>query len=225
MKMIFRNSDSLHEIVGIIKQSTPERTIVWQNKGSKRNVYGVKQIFYDESAHMVKFQLSHYDFSMLVDELIYIKLSFNESLFKGHVVAVEHDIITVYLPEEVKTLELRGAPRTHFMPKDEKKVHMEVAQEITSDKSYHMAFTALDISETGISLIVSDNNKNLIESSGKHVLTDLGSIHLEKSILLDLRYGQAFRYRVRGKTYMSNRFGFKFLYPIDPAILNQFIQR
>lgn len=224
MKLVFRNSESLPEIISIFNKSVPSKTIVWQNKSHKRTVWGVHRIIYDESTHLIKFQLKKYDFTILVEELIYIKLSYNESLFKGQVIAIDHDIVTVYLPEEIKTLELRGVPRTHFMPKDEKKVHMEIAQEITSEKSYHLAFTALDISQTGISLIVSDNNKALVETSGKHLITDLGNYHLENPILLDFRYCQAFRYRVRGKTFMSNRFGFKFLSDIDKAIFNQFIK-
>jgi len=223
MKLVFRNSDSLYEIVNIIKFSTPAKTLLWQNKNGKRTLYQPGQIIFDEALHLIQFQIKNYDFSILVDETIYIKLSYNESVFKGQVINVDHSMISVYIPEEIKTLELRQNKRISFMPKDEKKVHLEIAQEITSERVHHLAFTALDISAGGISLIVSDNNKQLLENSGKHLLTALGRHVLDTPVIMDLRYGQAFRYRIRGKTFMSNRFGFKFLSDINQSILDHFV--
>ena len=225
MKLKFRNSDSLAEIVNIVKLSTADRTVLWQNKNGKRAVYGPSQIFYDESLHTIQFQIKNYDFSILVDEIIYIKLSYNESLFKGQVLSTDQGLITIYLPEEVKTLELRQNKRTPFMPKDEKKVYVEVAKDVTSERRHRLAFTALDISTSGVSLIVSDNNKQLMESSGMHLLVALGAEELEEPIVMDYRYGQSFRYRIRGKTYMSNRFGFKFLDNINQAVLDHFVSQ
>lgn len=224
MKMIFRNSDSLYEIVNIIQRSEAQRSFVWQNKSGKRRVYEISRLVYNEDLHLVQFQLKNYDFSILVDEVLYIKLSYNESLFKGEVVSIEQNLVSVYLPQELKTLELRQHTRSIFLPKDEKKVTFEIAPEITSDRAHTMAFTTLDISLGGISVIVSDNNKQLVETSGKHLLVALGPHALEEPIIMDLRYGQTLRYRIRGKTYMANRFGFKFLSRINPAMVDMFIR-
>jgi len=223
MKLIFRNSDSLYEIVKIIQSSTPGNTIIWQNRGGKRALYYPSSIFYDEALHTIRFQIKNFDYSLLVDETIYVKLSYNDTLFKGKVVSIDQSVISVYLPEEIKTLELRQNKRIAFMPKDEKKIYLELAPEITSERVYQLAFTALDVSTGGVSIIVSDNNKQLVESSGKQLLTALGGFELEKPVLLDLRYSQTFRYRIRGKTFLSNRYGFKFLEDIDQSVLDQFI--
>lgn len=223
MNLKFRNSESLDEIRNIIRFSEPATTIVWQNIGEQRNVYNCNLINIGDGAQDIKFHLKKYEDTILVDRPIYVKLSYNQSLFKGEVSAVEQNVVSVQLPQLVKTLELRQFSRECFLPKEEKKVSMEVATDMFEQKKHKLTFTLLDISNNGLSVIVSENNYALMKNFDHFELKSIGSKELDSPILLDKRYNQKFRYRSRGKVINANRFGFKSLAQINQSHIGKLL--
>ncbi|MBD67153.1 MAG: hypothetical protein CME62_18275 [Halobacteriovoraceae bacterium] len=225
MEIKFRNAVAFDEIVSIIERSKPSQTIVWQNSKKKRNVFSCHLIKISEDLQSVRFHLKDYNESLLMDHVVYFKLSYNHSLFKGLVIGIENNIVSIHIPNEVKTMDHRQFPREIFLPKDDKQVLIELSEEIGAPSSQRLKFTVLDISQGGISIIVSENNYQLMHQLEHQVLLSLGDYELSTPVLLDRRYHQKFRYRMRGKIIKANRFGFKFLEAIPESSFERFINQ
>jgi hypothetical protein len=224
-KLAFKDTDSFMEIDAILKSSNESTTILWQNKEeSKRVVYGISKLKYNETIQTVQFYVKDYDYDMEEDKVVYIKLSFRQTVFKGEIVSIEGNVVTIYFPKDVKAQELRSSPRKEFRVKDEKNVILKIAPKASSDKSIDLIFKVLDISREGICLVVSDNNRQYLKNTEKHLLTHLGEIELPEGVFLELKYIQKYRYRHLGQLYIVNRAGFQLVGAFDQAHYSDFME-
>lgn len=224
-KLAFKDTDSYLEIDAILKNSNESTTILWQNKEeSKRVVYGISKLKYNETIQTIQFYVKDYDFDMEEDKVVYIKLSYRQTVFKGEVVSIEGNVVTIYFPKDVKAQELRSVPRKEFRVKDEKNVILKIASKETSDKSIDLIFKVLDISKEGICLVVSDNNRQYLKNTEKHLLTHLGEVELPKGVFLELKYIQKYRYRHRGQLHIVNRAGFQLVGAFDKDHYCEFME-
>ena len=225
MQENFLDTDSFLEIDSIMRFSRPETTIVWQNVNGKRIIYGVYDIIYNESLQTLQLHIRDYHFNLLVEETMYVKLSHRDALFKGHVINIQANILTIYIPKIVKALELREFQRTNFKPSDDKKATLRVAYKEDSTQSTELLFKVLNISPGGICLIVSENNKAYLKNNYSHNLIYLNGVQLKEELALELKYMQRHRYRIRGELHTGQRVGFKFSKAIDMSMLNIFVNK
>jgi hypothetical protein len=222
-KLAFKDTDSYIEIDSILKNSDESTTILWQNKeDEKRAVYAISKLTYNETIQTIQFSIKDYQFDMNPKKVVYIKLSYRQTVFKGEVVSIEGDIVTIYFPKDVKAQELRSSPRQEFRVKDDKNVILKIAPKVESDKSIDLIFKVLDISKEGICLVVSDNNRQYLKNTKKHLLTHLGEMELPKGVFLELKYIQRYRYRHLGQLHIVNRAGFQLVGDFDKSLYKEF---
>lgn len=220
----FKDAFSFDEVHSILKSSTAPETLVWQNKGSERNIFKLSYFKYFESIQTLELHLRNYDDSLMVDETIYVKLSYRDAVFKGHIVSLEKDILTLYVPTELKAIDLRASKRLEINVKDKKKVSLNIGTFENPHKSNELDFIVTSLSPSGLCIVVSDNNKSLFENNDMYELTRIGDrVILNTPIGLRRCWTQRYRYREGGKLFVAYRSGFEFNSDLDENLINQFI--
>lgn len=218
----FRETNSCDEIHSILKLSSAQQSIVWQNKGNKRNIFSLAYFKYFETIQTLELHLRGYDYSLLVDETIYIKLSYRDAVFKGKVLSIEKDVLTLFVPNELRAIEMRDNPRVSLDIKLKKLVSVNIGSLEKPQFAKELEFIITSLSVSGMCLIISDNNKVLFDNNDMYEITRLGEQILDFPIALKQCWIQKYRYREGGKLKVAHRSGFAFDTHISQAFINQF---
>ncbi len=222
MKAKLVDTTSIEEIHSILNNATPEKAVIWQNSPSGRNIFKLSSIEYSDALDTVKVHIEGYDGTILIGENLYIKLSYRDAMFKAQVVRIEGGVISLELPHKVMAIDSRKSPRSIFDIKDNKRVSLKVVVDISSSLKSELEFKLLNISSQGLCLIVSDNNKVILDNSSKLFLVALGGNKLFEEIEIDLCYLHRFRYRDKGKLNQVYRAGFELSKVIESSDLEIF---
>lgn len=224
MDIKFRDTESLIDIQSLLRGTTAQETIVWQthSKTGQRIKYCVSEFDFIEPAQTVELKLKDFKNDLDMYETIYIKLSFRDTVFKADIINIRGDMLSIFVPIHVKTQELRSFARKKFKPKDDKVVTFSMANDITFGARQSLSFQVVDISQIGVCILISDKNKQLIETSDELYITQLGAFELPEPVQIDLKYLSRIRFRSKGKTKLSNRAGISFSQKIPENFLNDF---
>lgn len=214
------DTTSIEEIHSILNNASADNAIIWQNTSSGRNIFKLMALNYSDVLDTVKVHIKDYDGTIIVGESLYIKLSYRDALFKAIVSRVEGDVVSVELPHKVMAIDSRKSPRSNFDLKDNKRVTLKVVVEAKSSLKSELEFKILNISTEGICLIISDNNKIILDNATQMFLVGLGKERLFSEIELTLCYMHRFRYRDKGKLNLVYRAGFELSEAIDSDILD-----
>ncbi len=204
--MNFRDTSSVKDITSLIKNTAPDNSVIWQTINGNRVVYSVDEILFNETLKTLKIIIKDFEHNLLVDETIYIKLSYRETLFKARVINLSGNVLSLYLPTEVKTHELRASERFKFKPKDGKFLTFNISNKSTTIVQ-KMKVKVVDISEQGLCVLLSNENRNFIKNASKVELSYLGHIELMFPLRADIKYTQHLKYRDAGKVVYANRAG------------------
>ena len=203
------DTTEMEEIHSILKNISPVDAIIWKNSSKGRSIYKISSIDYSDTLDVIKVHLKDYDGTISQTENIYIKVSYRDALFKTEVISLERGVLTLELPTKIMAVDSRKNPRTIFSVKDNKQVMLKVIVQHKTSLNSELAFKTLNISKRGICLIVSDNNKVILDNSVALYITSLGNHRLAEEILIDLCYIHRFRYRDSGKLNQVYRAGFE----------------
>lgn len=227
MKGKYRNADSVVEIDSILDEKITEDCLIWQNLFGERVVHQIYKIEKDEENRVLKCRIQDYNLKFDTKQPVYIKLDYRGTMFKTQVRSINNDVIHLNYPlgEDVKTIELRGEPRTNFNLKDEKYISMGVLHDGKLQNEQKLLFQLMDISESGLCVLVSDQNKNYLKSSLVLALSHLGDIELPYPLLLEQKYSTPYRYRKDGKNFFAIRVGFELSQKFEENILNEFLKK
>ncbi len=211
MKGEYREANSIQEIQSIIEENEFEHCIVWQTIEGKRKVYSVNTMKIDDVENGLVITLDHCEHLLSKDQLLYVKLSYRGTMFKTKIKKIGTNSIITDIPhgDNVKTIELRAETRISLDLNEERLVSLSFVHKGKEETENELRFQVVDISDSGISLIVSNQNKNFIENCQEFVLTHLAGQKLSEPIKLEKRHMADFRYKKLGKIINSNRVGFK----------------
>jgi hypothetical protein len=223
----YRDAQSISEIESILKEAKPDECVIWQNVDGKRVVYDIVSLEYIEESRETKFKLNLYRMDFVNTELVYIKLKYRGTMFKANIVQQYGSYITIGNPshESVKTIELRAEPRIAFDLEEDTLITLTITRNELAQKDHILRFQVVDISDSGICLLVSNQNKKFMEDSTEMYITHLGPIKLQEKIPLEKQYIRDFRYKKSGKNIFSNRVGFKLTLKFDPSDLASFLKQ
>ena len=224
MESKFRETKIIGDIKSLVRNSSERDTIVWQNDGHRRIIYNVKEFVFNEGLQTLQLTLDDYDGDFDETQTIYVKLSYRDTIFKGHVLSFLGSKLALYLPKDVRTQELRSGPRKKFKASDEKFVSISVQSDFSPNAAQSLNLRVIDISEKGMSLLVSDSNKALLESSVTLCVTHLGAYKLNEAIHFQVKYMNRIRFRLNGKSVSSIRAGIALASPINDMHLQLFSQ-
>lgn len=208
----FRTTNSFREISKLLKNSENVKdSILWQNSSGKRYIFQIEDIELNERFMSFAATVNRKMFPFFTTmSQTYCKLSYRDTAFKVSILNIIDNKVTFNLPAEVKTLELRGNPRRKFKPSEGKFVTIQVASELLSSATQALKFQVIDISETGISLVVSNKNMKYFESGLSLNVTTLMDHKLVVKQSVELVYSQQFKFKNRGKVTSAYRVGLKF---------------
>lgn len=220
----YRTTTNYKEISKLISDiKNIKESFLWQNTSGKRYIFEIEDIQLNERfmsfATKVNRKMFPY-FNSLTET--YCKLTHRDTVFKVSVINSVDNTVTFNIPSEVKTLELRRSPRQKFKPSEGKFVTIQVESELLASATQALKFQVIDVSETGISLVMSDKNIKYFESSSIFNATTLMDHELVVRQSMELVYYQKFKFKSRGKITSAYRVGLKFHTPLTTTQLAYF---
>ena len=225
MKGEYRNALSNKEIESILNEVENGETMIWQNINDKRIVYNISKMEYNPEKKQFIVKVKAFGDNFDLNSWVYFKVDYRSTLFKSKIEKINGSYITVGYPELefVKTVELRSCPRTNVSLENEVLAELLIKQYASGKLSEHiLKFQIFDISEKGICLLVSGENKGFMDEAAEFHIQKLGKIELKNSYILIRRHIQDFRYRKNGKNHHVKRMGFELSSSFDSQELNDF---
>lgn len=212
----YRTTNNFREISKLLANSNNKNeSILWQNTSGKRFIFKIEDIKVNERFMSFGATIGHKMFPFFNSlSQTYCKLHYRDTVFKVSIINLMDNIVTFHLPSEVKTLELRANPRQKFKPSEGKFVTIQVASELLVSATQALKFQVIDVSNTGLSLVISDKNLKYFESGLNFNVTTLMDHELVVSQKVDLVYYQQFKFKSRGKITSAYRVGLKFITPL-----------
>lgn len=183
----YRTSTEYREILRILQKATTlQENILWQSHALGKTIIPVRYIEIDFIGRevLVNFNSEHH---RIDSELpLYVKLGYRSSVFKITHFRQNQNSLSFSFPELIKTQELRFYPRQTFTVAQEKFVTLRSST--AKDTGSELKVRAIDISETGLGLIVSEQNRSFLKNNRILWVTGLQDSNLEKPVLAEVVY-------------------------------------
>lgn len=182
----YRSSTEYREILRILQKATTlQENFLWQSHTVGRTIIPIQflEIDFISREVLVNFNSEHY---RLDAELpLYVKLDYRMSVFKVTDFRQVNNSIHFAFPEMIKTQELRHFPRHSFTPHQDKFVTIRSSGR---DGGNELKVRAMDISQFGLGLVVSEQNRNFLKNNRILWITGLQDIALENPVLAEIVY-------------------------------------
>lgn len=223
----YRSSSEYREILRILQKSTSDQdNILWQSQSTGKTIVPVQYLEIDFISRevMVNFSSEHH---RLDPELpLYVKLDYRGTVFKINNFRQNLNSINFSFPEVIKTQELRGKPRHTFKAAQDKFVKLKSTMSSGAiDGGSELNVRALDISENGLGLIVSEQNRNFLKNNRILWVTGLENMNLPNAVLAEVIYiNSEVEPQFQIKKQKSLKVGLKISGIFHSEIYNRFIQ-
>jgi hypothetical protein len=177
------------EILRIIKKASVEKdNFFWQTHPDRRDVTPIDHFEIDYAARDVVVTFRKAGLKISRELPLYVKLDHNDSVFKTTDFKVSAQSVQFSVPKEVKTLELRESPRHFFRPDQFKIITVKPTLGSAADISNDVEFRVIDISETGMGLVISENNRSYLKNNRILWITHLQRVALAVPMLAEIVY-------------------------------------
>lgn len=222
--MRYQISKDRDEILRTIQESNHKnRNILWQNHNDNRMVLEITNLALDPITEVIRFNVL--DPNLIdPDKPLYIKLHHRNMIFKGSLVSKSHEGVYVQIPDQIKLEELREHKRYEFQSTEERQVLLEVDSSIQNIKE-HMKINLLDVSQSGIGIIVNAFDKEKVIRSSQVNLSHLGFFEFRSHFLLNPVYKSTLiRKNELGIDEACFKIGFRFEEHLPEKLLKDFIR-
>jgi hypothetical protein len=222
----YRSSKDYREILRILqKASSLEENFLWQSHALGRNVISIHHFEIDFVTREVVVYFDNQRFQLEDGLSLYVKLDYRTSVFK--VTSFRHSLNAVHFafPAEIKTLELRSQPRHIFLPNQEKVISLKPSLSGNRESGNELQVRALDISQYGLGLIVSESNRSFLKNNRILWVTRLGDYGLNYPVLAEVVYmNNEVDTRYQGRKQRELKVGLKLSGVFPSQIYDHFIQ-
>lgn len=186
----YRSSSDFKEILRILQKSTTENdNFLWQSLDGKKNIIHLSHFEIDFVGREV---VVHYDqtrYKLSEKSPLYMKLEHRGAVFKIASFYIAQNSLRFVLPDLIKAQELRSIPRHGFVSGKEPVISLRpTLSSAAKDTSSELQVRAIDISENGVGLIVSESNRPFLKFNRILWLTKLGDQTLDFPILAEVVY-------------------------------------
>lgn len=223
----YRSSTDYREILRILqKASSLQDNFLWQSHAIGRTVIPVHHfeidfvtrevvVYFDTQKYLVDTQLP-----------LYVKLDYHTSVFKVMDYRTTIESVHFSFPIEVKTQELRALPRHAFRPQADRAVSLKpTLTGLNRESSHELQVRVMDVSESGLGLIVSEHNRSFLKNNRILWVTRVQDMPLLYPVLAEVVYINnevEAKYQIRKVKEM--KVGLKLSGSIPPEIYHKFIQ-
>lgn len=185
----YRSSSDYREILRILqKASALQENFLWQSHALGRNVIGIHHFEIDFVTREVVVYFDSQRFQLEDSLALYVKLDYRTSVFKVTTFRQVGNAVHFSFPTEVKTLELRAFPRHMFLPNQDKVVSLKPSLSGNRESGNELQVRALDISQYGLGLLISENNRSFLKNNRILWVTRLGEYSLGQPVLAEVVY-------------------------------------
>jgi hypothetical protein len=185
----YRSTLDYREILRILqKASALQENILWQTSSQGRIIIPIHHFEIDFVTREVVVYFDNKLFEVDYNTALYVKLDYHTSVFKVTDFRRGPTSIHFSFPKEIKTQELRLFPRQQFLPNQERHVSLRPAATTTRDSGNDLQARVLDISESGVGLIVSETNRFYLKNNRILWLNKLGETPLDYPIICEVVY-------------------------------------
>lgn len=168
------------EINFIIEKSNESSSnIIWQTFEDERVVYDIFSMDLDFKSKILSVLCSNSCKKFEKSNSTYLKLDFRKSLFKVEIISIDDKVLTLKIPDEAMAIEERRAKRVTL--ENDKSIQINFESNNLKLKS-HFEFIVSDISTSGCSLIIDQNEIDLFINCNNMFLEKIGNISLFKPI-------------------------------------------
>lgn len=186
----YRTSVEYREILRILQKSaTLSENIIWQSHSAGKTIVPVQFMEIDFITRELVANVGSQHPPLDPGLPLYVKLSYRTSVFKITTYSQSHDSVFFSFPELIKTEELRTSPRYTFRAAQEKYVTLRSTNNnVANQAGNELKVRAIDVSETGIGLIVSENNRNFLKNNRILWITGLQGMMMVHPVLAEIVY-------------------------------------
>jgi hypothetical protein len=222
----YRSSSDFKEILRILQKSSTEMdNFLWQTTAAGKNIIHPTHYEIDFVGREV---VVHYDQSKyrLQEKLpLYMKLDYRGAVFKVTGFYIGQSSLRFSFPEFMKAEELRSIPRHGFEQGKERVISLRPSlSNAARDTSNELQVRAIDISPTGLGLIISEHNRSFLKFNRILWLTKLADKDLEFPILAEVVYMNSDVESRARKKVKELKVGLKLSGSVPAEALAKFIQ-
>lgn len=185
----FRSSKEYREILRILqKASALQENFIWQSNVFGKNIIPIHHFEIDFVSREVVLYYDSRSSQVDLSLPLYVKLDYRSSVFK--IIDYRHGTNSLHFPFplEIKTQELRLNPRYLFSPEQERSVTLKPSISSGRESMANLIVRAVDVSQYGLGLIVSEQNRSFIKNNRILWVTELHGLSLPHAILAEVVY-------------------------------------
>jgi hypothetical protein len=184
----YRTSQDYREILRILQKSANfQGNLIWQSDASVKSVIPIHHFEIDFVSREVVINFDTQKFKIKHHLPLYVKLDYKTTVFKVTEYNSNHQSVTFIFPKEIKTLELRSSTRYPVAQKDFS-VALRPNLNGLRDVLPELKLSVLDVSENGLGLIVSEQNRSFLKNNRILWVTELGGHRLDHPVLGEVAY-------------------------------------
>ena len=219
----YRTCIETKEILRILQRSESSLgNFLWQNIDNHKKIIPISRMEIDFVGREVVVLMGQ-NFAIDENYPIFVKLDYKHSVFKISEFLIKKNVIHFTFPGMVKTLEMRSAERILFGIDDERKIKLQAPSHLKQG-SQGVFVRVLDVSRTGMGLMVSETGRTYFKNNPKLLVTSLGNQDLKEPIQIETVYINSevpskYRYR-RGQEL---KVGIRFVSPVQEHDLLNFL--
>lgn len=207
----------------LLKSKSSSESIIWQTSSSERKIFNIKNINIDDIRKIVRFEFNDNIKDLNRNALIYIKLAFRNTIFKGEIIKLVNNYIYVNIPEEFQLEELREFPRFEFNGNEDKFASLSIKTELVSNSNLNLKVKLLNISQQGMGMAVSYANGDLLKENSVQ-LKAIGNHEFTQPVNAKIVYDEHMSYKQNGKLVKCLKLGAKLDINISQELLQSFIR-
>jgi HD-GYP domain-containing protein (c-di-GMP phosphodiesterase class II) len=182
-KSPYRVSARFKEILEVLVRARREgANHLW--KSSRRRLVPLTITHINLNDNLIQVEIeSRSDLRLQVGDTVYLKLEIRDSAFKTEVLKVEGSELVLHFPDEIALSENRAEKRIYFHPTDQKQVLVRKIKNVNSPVAQRsISATLADISQTGMALILSPQQSNVIQLQDRVSLEMLGPYRIHPPV-------------------------------------------
>lgn len=223
----YRSSTEYREILRILQKSTTlQENFLWQAHALSKTVIPVQFIEIDFITREVHINFNSEHHKIDAELPLYVKLGYRTSVFKVAAFRQNQDSLNFSFPDLIKTPELRSKPRVAFKASQDKYVTIRsTMNNVVKDTGSELKVRAIDISEFGLGLIVSESNRSFLKNNRILWVTGLHGMHFDHPVLAEVVYiNSEVEPQYQIKKQKSLKVGLKLSGYFPQEIYNNFLQ-
>jgi len=224
----FRSTESNKEIINILNESScsMNKDFIWQSNDDERQLFYIEKLIINEKFQTFQavLETDFFDSETLIQGRdVYVKLSYNDTVFKTRVLNLIGNVVSFYFPKELMTKEQRSNQRFKFNPYDKKHITIILNNEIMAGATQALKFIPVDISEGGVCLICDEKMYRMIKSNSFLQISKLQEVNLVDKVEACMVYGSKIKFKQNGRKVIGYRVGIKFLETMNKNNIKSFL--